>query len=262
MFVTPRFVFLHQPKTGGTFVSAILTRVHEARGDRVETLYLEPGQDVPPPEDGQAFKLMLGSRYQHGRRVEIPAALRRHELVATVRNPYDRYASQFEFAWWRREPDRFGPVEEIRKAYPGYPDLTFHEFVRLTNEVSVPACPAHAADPFGFHTYQFIDSFARDPESAWRGLCDGTDPGGWVAATSGVTFLDQSHLNDHLHAFLRRMEYAPGEVAFVQHADRIWPPEGGRTAGQDWRGYYTPEVRAFVRRRERLLFDRFPQFDV
>jgi hypothetical protein len=261
MFVTDRLVFLHQPKTGGTFVSAILARVHEARGDRVATVRVDPGQDIPAPPAGSACRVMIGERYQHGRRVDVPASLRRHHIVATIRNPYDRYVSQFEFAWWRRYPEMFGPVERTRQSYPRYPDLTFDDFVHLTNSVAVPACPS-AADPIGFHTFQFIESFADDPGAAWRSLCDGSDGGRWMAATQDVTFLDQAHLNRDLHAFLLRMGYAPAEVAFVEHADRIWPPEGGRTADQDWPGYYSPAMKAFVRRRERLLFARFPQFDV
>jgi hypothetical protein len=51
-------------------------------------------------------------------------------------------------------------------------------------------------------------------------------------------------------------------VAFVREADRIFPPEGGRAPEQDWRGYYSPGLKADVRRLERLLFERFPQFDV
>lgn len=261
MFVTDRFVFLHQPKTGGTFVSAILARVHEARGDAVATAYVEPGSDVAPPGPGAAFKLMLGERYQHGRRQDLPASLRHHRLVATVRNPYDRYASQFEFAWWRRMPEMFGPVEETRRAYPRFPDLSFDDFVHLTNAVAVPACDA-VAEPVGFHTYQFIEFFARDPEAAWRGLCNGTDRERWALETRDVEFLDQARLNADLHAFLLRMGYAAGDVAFVRDADRIWPPEGGRPAGDDWRRYYSPDMKTYVRRRDRLLFERFPQFDV
>lgn len=261
MFVTDRFVFLHQAKTGGTFVSAILARVHEARGDRVTTVRADVGQDVAAPVAGSAFKLMLGGRHQHGRRADLPPSLRGHAVVATIRNPYDRYASQFEFAWWRRLPEMFGPVDETRRAYPSYPDLTFDEFVRLTNAVSVPACPA-ASDPIGFHTFQFIESFARNPGEAWRGLCDDSDRGRWAAETEGVEYLDQARLNADLHAFLLRQGYAVGDVAFVQQADRIWPPEGGRPAGDDWRKYYSQEMKTFVRRRERLLFERFPQFDV
>lgn len=262
MFVTNKFVFLHQPKTGGTFVTAILTRLHEARGGRVETIHLDDGADaaVGSPGPGRAWKVMIGARHQHGRRADIPPALRQHIILATVRNPYDRYASQFEFAWWRRYAEMFGPVEEVKREYPNYPDLTFEQFVALTNRVSVPACPAWAPDPIGFHTYQFVESFAPEPEWTWAAMCEGSDAR--IADTAGVEFIDQTHLNAGLHAFLLRMGYAPADVAFILDADRIFPPEGGRTAEQAWPGYYSADVKAFVRRRERLLFERFPQFDV
>ncbi len=264
MFVTSRFVFLHQPKTGGTFVTAVLSRLHEAQGDRVETVYLDPDRltEAPAPQPGRAFKVMIGPRHQHGRRADIPTTYAGLPVVATIRNPYDRYASQYEFGWWRRAPDMFGPVAELSRQYPRYPDLTFEEFVRLTNAVSVPACPGRGDDRPGFHTYQFLESFARDPDGAWRRLCDGAPGAAWDAGTEDMAFLDQSRLNDALYAWLLRMGYPRTAVAFVRQADRILPPEGGRTAEQHWTRYYDPALKAFVRHRERLLFDRFPQFDV
>ena len=37
MLVTERFTYIHQPKTGGTFVAAMLGRIHEANGGSVRT---------------------------------------------------------------------------------------------------------------------------------------------------------------------------------------------------------------------------------
>jgi hypothetical protein len=264
MFVTSKFVFLHQPKTGGTFVTAILTKLHEARGERVETVYVEPGQEPALPDlaSGGAAKIMVAGRHQHGRRADIPRALRDRTVVATMRNPYDRYPSQYEFAWWRRFPEMFGPVEEVTRRHPRYPELTFDEFVRLTNDVSVPADPARPAEGLGFHTYQFVEAFARHPERTWRALCEDPEGRAWTADTDGVIFLDQTHLNNELQAFLIDTGYDTDEVAFVADAARIWPPEGGRITDPDWTKYYTPELKAYIRRQERLLFERFPQFDV
>ena len=264
MFVTNQFVFLHQPKTGGTFVSAILARLHQARGDRVETVFLEPGQAPTPaaPPDGCVWRVMIAGRHQHGRRADIPEALRSRTLVATVRNPYDRYPSQYEFAWWRTLPEMFGAVADVRQRYPKYPDLTFEEFVRLTNAASVPACPGRPGPTVGFHTHQFVEAFAKDPDRAWRAVCEGAGVARLAADTDGIIFLDQTSLNAELQAFLLDMGYTAKEVAFIRDADRIWPPEGGRTADQDWTRYYSPDLKAYIRQQERALFERFPQFDV
>lgn len=266
MFVTKDFVYIHQPKTGGTFVAALLKRIHEARGDRVEVLTIDPAAPtgLPPIGEGRALKLMLQGRYQHGRRAEIPLEYRDRPVLATIRNPYDRYVSQFEFAWWRQLPEMFGPIEEVRKVYPRYPDLTFEDFVRLTNAVSVPYRRDREPDETpGFHTQQFIEYFSREPDEALARLSDDElAMAGWESDLRHVCFVNQAHLNTELHAFLLGMGYSPAATAFVVDADRIWPPEGGRPPDHDWRPYYSPALKTFVRRKERLLFRLFPQFDV
>jgi hypothetical protein len=266
VLLTEHFTFIHQPKTGGTFVTAMLTRLHEARGDRVTTVWFDPSKPgvLPTVAPGTVVKLMLTTRNQHGRRVDIPAEHAGKPVLAAIRSPYDRYVSQFEFAWWRRYPGMFGPVDDVRRRHPAYPDLTLAEFVELTNDVSVPYHSARHPDGTpGFHTQQFIEYFFQHPDAAWPRL---EDP---AAATTlrteahdGLHFLDQQHLNRDLGAFLDGMGYRADEVAMVLDADRIWPPEGGRAADARWEPYYTPELKSFVRRKERWLFEWFPQFDV
>ncbi len=116
MLLTDTFTFIHQPKTGGTFVTAVLTRLHEARGDRVLTVWFDPLNPTPLPEvtPGTVVKLMLTTRNQHGRRADIPVGHVNKPVLTGVRTPYDRYVSQFEFAWWRRYPQMFGPGWPLR----------------------------------------------------------------------------------------------------------------------------------------------------
>jgi len=266
LLLTDTFTFIHQPKTGGTFVTAMLTRLHEARGDRVSTVWFDPSHPTPLPQvaPGTLVKLMLTTRNQHGRRADIPAAHAGKPLLAAIRHPYDRYVSQYEFAWWRRYPEMFGPVDTVRRRFPAYPDLTFAAFVDLTNDVSVPYRSAqHPDDTPGFHTQQFVEYFFRDPESTWPRLDDPSAAATLAAeAHDGIRFLDQQQLNRDLAAFLDEMGYHPDEVAAVLDADRIWPPEGGRPADAAWAPYYPPDLKAFVRRKERWLFEWFPHFDV
>ena len=158
----------------------------------------------------------------------------------------------------------FGPVETVRRRCPDYPDLTFAEFVELTNDVSVPYRAArHPEDTPGFHTQQFVEYFFRDPDAIWPRLESPGEAAVLAAeAHDGIRFLDQQHLNRDLASFLDEMGYRADEVATVLDADRIWPPEGGREADARWEPYYTPELKALVRRKEHWLFEWFPQFDV
>ena len=264
MLVTERFTYIHQPKTGGTFVTTLLTRLHEARG-RVEVVWIDAGQPsaVPAVPPRGALNLMFSGRNQHGARQHIPAAFADRPILATIRNPYDRYVSQYEFAWWRTAPTMFGPLEEVRRRHPAYPDLTFAQFVHLTNDVSVPyRAASHPDGTPGFHTQQFVEYFFPDPEAAYPRLADPAFSRGVVARElRGVRFIDQTRLNEELAEALVAMGYSEADAQIVRRADRIWPPEGGRDAGSAWAPYYTAELKAFVRRKERWLFEWFPQFD-
>jgi hypothetical protein len=207
---------------------------------------------------------MLTTRNQHGRRADIPAAHAHKPVLAAIRHPYDRYVSQYEFAWWRRYPEMFGPVDTVRQRFPAYPDLAFAEFVALTNDVSVPYRSArHPDDTPGFHTQQFVEYFFRDPASALPRLTEPAEAAALEAeAHDGLRFLDQQRLNVDLAAVLAEMGYQQNELLTILNSERIWPPEGGRPADAAWEPYYTPELKSFVRRKEHWLFEWFPQFDV
>lgn len=266
MLITEKFVYIHQPKTGGTFVAATLANLHQRRGDRVETIWIDPAQAtrLPALEPGVVLRLMFTTRNQHGARKDIPVQYAGRPVVATIRNPYDRYVSQFAFAWWRRYPEMFGPVEATRQRYPNYPDLTFDEYVELTSTVSVPfRAPRHPDDTPGFQTQQFVEYFFADPDRSYPRLVDPAFTRERAAVElAGIRFLDQHRLNQQLHDFLREMDYTAEELAAVRTAAKILPPEGGRTPEQGWCSYYSPELKSLVRRKEHLLFEWFPEFDV
>lgn len=265
MLLTDQFTYIHQPKTGGTFVAATLVGLHEARGDIVVTVTADPSRpdEIPAPAPGQVVRLMHPTRHQHGTRRDIPPAARHRPVLATVRNPFDRYVSQFEFAWWRVYPEMFGPVDRVRASYPTYPDLTFADFVALTNAVSVHY--RHASHPDGtpgFHTQQFVEYFCEEPEAVLPRLSDAAAADALRAEVHrGIRFLRQDRLNDQLADVLAEVGYGTGEVDAVRRAAPIWPPEGGRPADSAWEPYYTDDLRTFVRRKERWLFEWFPDFD-
>ncbi|MPZ18407.1 MAG: hypothetical protein GEV06_10910 [Luteitalea sp.] len=266
MLITPQFTYIHQPKTGGTFVTATLVKIHEARGDRIETVRIDPASltQLPNVETGLVLKLQLTTRDQHGRYRDIPVQYRNRPVVATIRNPYDRYVSQYEFAWWRTHPEMFGPVDEVTQAYPRYPDITFADFVHLSNKRLIRYHhPTEPEQTPGFHTQQFVDFYFRDPGTVYPLLTEAyIESSAYRNDMCNLRLLDQTNLNQELHEFLLSASYAPAEIEFVRTAEKVFPPEGGRTPEQRWERYYTPELKAFVRQREGLLFALFPRFDV
>ena len=154
----------------------------------------------------------------------------------------------------------FGPVDEVRKRHPRYPEITFAEFVHLTNDVSVPyQSGRHPDDTPGFHCQQFVEYFFPDPDSAYPRLNDDRYAAAvWSNELGPLRFVSQDNLNAELAGFLQTMGYDAADADTVRAANRIWPPEGGRDPETSWRQDHSDELMAFVRHKERRLFEWFP----
>jgi hypothetical protein len=272
MIITPDFVYLHLPKTGGTFVATTLMEIHRDRGDLVDTVYSsEDTQGRPNPyfkslrsrSDGYCIRLMVPNRYQHGVCSDIPLEYRDLPVVASVRNPFDRYVSQFKFGWWKKDFSLFGGLEAVRNDYPTYPDLGFTEFVGFANDRLLPyreACADGAVA--GLQTQQVIVQYCRKPRSVLRKLdLEYIRSGAHLDDLCPQRFFHQDQLSEELAAFLKDGSYRGDEVETVRTAGRVDPPEGARPAHDDWNSYYTPDLKSRVRDLDRFLFAMFPEYD-
>ncbi len=255
MILTDDFVYIHQPKTGGTFVTHVVERLYQ-------------GGDGAPGKRGG-----LVNTHKHGACSEVPEAWRSKPLLTTIRNPYDRYVSQYRFAWWKRYPDMYCGEDEMRAMFPHYPDLTFGEFLllastRFVNRHQRKETGFHN-DNFpeerrlGWHTEQFVRFYCVNPREVFRAIDESYIAEGRCRQDMfPVRFTFSDSLNGELHAFLLEIGHAPEDIAFILDAERIYPAEGGRALEDRWESYYTPELKRLVRTRERLLFQLFPQYDV
>jgi hypothetical protein len=102
MLVTDNFVYVHMPKTGGTFVTSVLTRLHalrepahsrHARLKRQMSLLKERWRTLPALGSSQ-YGPLLSLEPKHGTCHDIPKTHRRKPIAATIRNPFDWYVSQ------------------------------------------------------------------------------------------------------------------------------------------------------------------------
>jgi hypothetical protein len=245
MILTPDFVYIHHPKTGGTFVTDMLSRLY---GDRQMNVA------------------------KHATCNDIPEEHRGKPIISAIRNPYDRYVSQYRFAWWKLHPDQYCGEEAMRALYPHYPDISFAEFIHLANTLFVNC---HLGQPTGFvnrnfppdrglgwQTEQFVRFYFRGPRAVFARLDETSfDSGSFRKDMYDVRFLPVERLNQSLYELLLGFGHSPEEIAFVRSAQKVFPVEGGRDLEDRWQDYYTPEIRDTVRTRERLLFELFPQFD-
>ena len=255
MIATDRFVYVHPPKTGGTFVTAVLMELADRLGTRHVQMRTWRRPFVP-------------AKLKHGTCRDIPHALRGLPIWSTVRNPYDHYVSEYAFGWWRRDDlaDHFARhVPDFARSYPRYPDLSFAEFLQLYHAAfgTTDRSRAFAGEGgVGWLTERFVRYFARRPDRLLPTLRPDHDPAAFRTRLFPVRFLRMERLNRVLAEALAGAGVADEHAARVLDRERVRPAaDQARPRTRDWRDYYTPDLEAQVRRNDALLFRLFPAYD-
>ncbi|MEO5579025.1 MAG: sulfotransferase family 2 domain-containing protein [Gemmatimonadaceae bacterium] len=259
MLIADKFVVLHQPKTGGTFVSDVLLRIH--------------GVVCNPSKIGRdtniAFETPYGEFIVWGRKhdsgcAEIPENHRQKIVLSTVRNPFDRYVSLYEFGWWKKDEyleSYREVVPDLDQRYPGFPDLEFADYLRFANRQEIAA-----GMDIGQQTVGFVGRYFKDSRRVLAELDEHYfSSGRYRADMFGVHFLQTDRLNQDVHSFLLEVGYPAAEIAFILALEKVVPkapPEGRSREGRSWKSYYDEASLEFVRHRERHLLTLFPEFDL
>jgi hypothetical protein len=298
VLLSDRFVYIHEPKTGGTFVTYALTQLHggvtEVRPSRFarEAIRLRlptaafrfERRRASAPSPGPAKYGPLYSWNDHGTCSEIPRMFRSRQILATIRNPFQTYVSGYLFGWWKR-PEFISlyqrTIDDFSHRYPSFPDLSFREYLEVMHASwTVPGNrDLYSGTGIGFQSERFIRFYFRVP---W--LLRGTkhDISSVVRKVHGeyvrskryehdmfdVRFLRTERLNEELRGFLLDTGYGAADVEFVLTLKHVVPVGGAeigfteRATSHDWAAFYTPELREIVRKKDDLLFALFPEFDV
>jgi hypothetical protein len=258
MIITDRFVFIHIPKNGGSFVTSVLRRLHNRR----------------PPERiwDRLYNRWLGGRRgsqyeeraKHAPCFKIPREYRDRTIVSPARHPFDRYVSQYFFGWWRIRSEHYCDAEKVKEKYPHFPDLSFDEFLRVSaNEFGRlfnPLLPKE--DGLGWYSRGVVKKFFQDPWHTFYDIDDEYIAGErWKDDMFDVRFLRTSNLNRELYDFLRKAGYATEELQFILDKGTVDPSDQAKDRGdRTVDDMFTPETKALVRHRDRLVFEMFPDF--
>jgi hypothetical protein len=267
MIITDRFVYIHMPKTGGTFVEAALQRLYSSQRQRgFRRLGLKARREVYIDTSLERDRRKLGVHDQHQTVREIPAAYRDRPIALTVRNPFDHLVSYYEFKWWKTHPGDTFDESRIRSRYAHYPEISFEEYVRACYDWHLIGFPEPLtrrleAAGIGLLTYHYIqflspsqpDLVLDDPHSFFLGA-------GSVRTPLELRFLRQESLNRELYDFLRSVGHTPDSVRFILEMGRVLPKGGPRRMSSDWASYFTPDLQRLVRERESCLFSVFPDY--
>lgn len=262
MLFTDSFVYVHEPKTGGTFVTSVLFQLYEFRWTWLTRIASTLRTELV---HRHRYGALIYHNNKHGGCNEIPAAQRHKTVLATVRNPYDLYVSQYEFGWWKRKEWRpsFEAIPGFQQRWPHFPEISFAEYVTLSNLAFCdPRADAADLDRRGLLSEKFVKFYCRTPAAVLAALDSAADPAQLCRdALYDIHFIRTDQLNEALYQFLLERGYASDDLSFIRALDKILPGGKGRRRDQAWQRYYTPELIETVRRRERLLFTLFPAFD-
>ncbi|HMO83918.1 MAG TPA: sulfotransferase family 2 domain-containing protein [Lacipirellulaceae bacterium] len=245
MIITNSFVMLNYPKTGSSFAREVIKAIYDRYPRRFfrrrvcQELILPNIRHEGPPD-------------QHGTYSQIPPQYRRLEVVTIVRDPVRRFISGFEFRHWAHHP----PCElgEIKKHFPGFPDLSVEQYVEFNQWIMESGFVAGGCTrgDIGEQTVQFIQLFFRDPQRVLLAMTDEyIDSDSWKGDIGQITFLRQDRLNHELIGFLRRQGFTRKETAFIEQHERV---NVTRSPASEQRQELSTAVVDRIKWRERLLF--------
>ena len=226
MIVTDKFVFVHLPKTGGTFVSEVIRKFFPSAH--------EIGHHLP--------RELLPREYSH-----LP-------VLGTVRNPWEFYVSLYHYVWprdaasilvsWMSEDGRLGFTGSIRNVLNlGVNDERLDVLIEMLPEhidYSKRHLPNVTKDKMrrvrgtgvGYYTFRFNEMFGNADD---------------------VFFCRLETLRQDLVAFFEGIGAATDELRdYVLRVDKKNISEH-----LHYSTYYTPDLAALVSIRERPLIERF-----
>jgi len=266
MIITDRFVFLAFPRTGTTFVRDVLKQLY---------LRTEPGllarmglRRTPTPARLRELILPMvdtvmaeraGRESQHGSYRQIPAEARHLPILSVARNPFDQVVSAYEHRFWRENP--IWDVETLKAEFPGYPELTFEQFVDMMQDYGVRNLlkGKRPQARVGFLTLRFLRFYGLDPDRLIESLTDDfIDRELFRPELAPVRFVHTENLVPELRGFLAEVGFPAETTEFMASLPRVNVAEARR--GKPCSDYYTPGLRERVRHAERTLFRLFPRY--
>lgn len=258
MNITDHFVFVHMPKTGGSFVSAVLRELYGIGW--LHNVLLR--QELLLVIKYKLLKLINGGKveYQefnkHGTCRDISAEFTHLPILSCIRNPLDWYVSNYKYAWWKSHPQDYPGLQNDSR----WPDLSFTDYLKLSHTTWTELLnPRIEINPsLGRLTILFINYYCRHPNDI---VTLQTDEDLFSAIQSDmfpVTFLNTANLNKELYYFLLKIgAYATEQIAFILEKEKI-SPRNHRQRHETWPSFYSAEEKEEIQYRDRFLFRLFP----
>lgn len=245
MLITDDFVLLNFPKTGSTFARKVIRKIYK---DRCEELLLPVAFDACD----------TGRVTQHGTYAQIPMKHRTKMVVSIVRSPFDRYVSQYRFRWYSHSPP--GAKEKLCEIYPSFPEITFEEYLDMTDRFSkrniLAAHNVLSETDIGFQTVNFVTFYSSSPDRDMADMVKNyVDP---FVKLPKVLFLRQESLRRELGNFLSKLQPDKNvEKIIASEQDQNVSRTGEE---RDFKQFWSGLLRNRYSEKERFLLNAFPEY--
>lgn len=264
MIITDNFVFIHIPKTGGTFVTSILEELHK----KTEQNHFDTAK-----ENNADKHSLLGA---------IPDEECNKPVLICTRDPFDHLISMYEFKWWYEDKDSFFIEAKIKEKFPSYPELTFEEFIYALNDWSLLNVAGWIEknreilikNDIGSLTMWYLPAIYYQPMNVVKNIKRFMFGNPYKKVSSKIHIISKENLNNGLYDFLLQMGYEKEDIEFILERDKIRPNSAERKDSKDFynkyiekkgfirdiNDYYSDELKNYVLRKERAIFKLFPQY--
>jgi hypothetical protein len=256
MIIGDDFVFPHPPKTGGSFVTEVLTDIYAG-----------------------SFGRPIVNTEKHGWTDHIPVEHGNKQIVTTVRNPFDYYVSFYMFGYWiNRRVEHwlsFRDDEEEKSRFPGYPYISFADFIEISFEIGYKhlAPPVRAAANslrLGPMTVIMLQYLAPSYFELMETLAVSGDIGALKRSIARTRVLHAESLNLDTYHWLVQLGVPPAIAEPVLSKAKVQPvntPDGvplerghGQPRQVHWSTLFDERTKAAVIEREWLFFELFPEY--
>lgn len=272
MVVTDNFIYIHSPKSGGTFVTEML---------------------IEAASRNSGFNACNLTDLKHAGVRRIPEKFRHLPVVTNRRNVFSHYMSRYYYRWWTvdKRIRKILDIDRVMADYPSFPELSFSEYLRFVNHwpyrLNIKPKLRNLLEEreIGYNTWEFVRLTQKEPTATLRTF-DKIPAELLHDQYANMRFLKTESLNEDLVELLIESGIARQETSFILDHRKIIPKPAERRNIRAWLGYLSsrlprsliapPQQRTtdketrwqalysaadidFVLRRDRLYFTLFPE---
>jgi len=263
MILTPKFCFIHIPKNGGSFVETVLRKVYgpsNVYSTSVDLFlnryFFSRIRDRKPycywGVMPQFFYKRFAEILIHGWASEAPSRFKNKPFLAVMRDPLDRYISEFEFKWWQWSGAIHPNAALIKSKYPDWPHIaSFSDDVYLRNEFhtlfqqSVPL-----ENRVGIQTETFIRFFCKNPFQLLSLGASRLTIRNVIEDLFDIHFLNMDFLNAELSGYLAKNGVEKKLAEMAESHEKVLPNKMGRSIHKNYEEYYSEHLMEYVLRVE------------